>query len=56
MKDEIAEVSHAEGEKDVMAARMKSAMAIDALLPGDRIDNLPPLRAQLSGVLAEFVA
>jgi len=30
MKDEIAEVSHAEGEKDVMAARMKSAMAIDA--------------------------
>jgi hypothetical protein len=26
------------------------------LTPGDRIDNLPPLRAQLSGVMAEFVA
>jgi len=26
------------------------------LPPGGWIDNLPPLRAQLSGVLAEFVA
>ena len=40
----------------VMAAEMKSAMAIEAYRRAARIDNLPPLRAQLSGVLAEFVA
>ena len=40
----------------VMAAVMKSAMAIDGVAPTGSIDNLPRLRAQLPGVLAEFVA
>jgi hypothetical protein len=42
VKEEIVELGGADGEK-----RLPS---------GDWIDNLPPLRAQLSGVLAEFVA
>ena len=39
--------------RKVMAEEMKSAMTVEAYRRAARIDNLPPLRAQLSGVMAE---
>ena len=46
----------APAEPDVWAWAIETPDGDRRQPPGGWIDNLPPLRAQLSGVLAEFVA